>query len=103
MTVQGKIMSISENYIRRLIIKVACDTTGDSAEELIERGRLEIPARDAIEFVVRLEALFDCTLGWLRYEPLSIEIDKFSAIVSDALNARTSTASTLSRPQEDLV
>ncbi|TNH44826.1 DUF6137 domain-containing protein [Photorhabdus luminescens] len=96
-------MSISENYIRRLIIKVACDTTGDSVEELIERGRLEIPARDAIEFVVRLEALFDCTLGWLRYELLSIEINKFSAIVSDALNARASTASTLSGLQEDPV
>ncbi|MCK3668918.1 DUF6137 domain-containing protein [Photorhabdus noenieputensis] len=96
-------MSVSENYIRRLIIKVACDTTGDSAEELIERGRLEIPARDAIEFVVRLEALFDCTLGWLRYEPLLMEIDEFSVIVSNDLNARVSTASMLSHPQEDLV
>ncbi|WP_434525873.1 DUF6137 domain-containing protein [Photorhabdus asymbiotica] len=89
-----EISSISVNYIRQLIIKVACDTTGDSAEELIESGRLEIPPRDAIEFVVRLEALFDCTLGWLRYEPLSIEIDEFSAIVNHALNARVSTAST---------
>ncbi|WP_157852160.1 DUF6137 domain-containing protein [Photorhabdus laumondii] len=87
-------MSISVNYIRQLIIKVACDTTGDSVEELIGRGRLEIPPRDAIEFMVRLEALFDCTLGCLRYEPLSIEIDEFSAIVNNALNARVSTAST---------
>ncbi|NHB92780.1 DUF6137 domain-containing protein [Photorhabdus cinerea] len=93
-------MSISVNYIRQLIIKVACDTTGDSAEELIESGRLEIPPRDAIEFVVRLEALFDCTLGGLRYEPLSIEIDEFSAIVNNALNAHTSTTSTLFSPQK---
>ncbi|ETS29806.1 hypothetical protein BB987_20735 [Photorhabdus temperata] len=90
----GEISSISVNYIRQLIIKVACDTTGDNAEELIERGRLEIPPRDAIEFVVRLEALFDCTLGWLRYEPLSIEINEFSAVVNNALNARVYTAST---------
>uniref|UniRef100_UPI0036DD306D DUF6137 domain-containing protein n=1 Tax=Photorhabdus sp. RM322S TaxID=3342825 RepID=UPI0036DD306D len=92
----GETNSISVNYIRQLIIKVACDTTGDNAEELIESGQLEIAPRDAIEFVVRLEALFDCTLGWLRYEPLSIEINEFSAIVNNALNARASTASTYS-------
>ncbi|WP_350305718.1 DUF6137 domain-containing protein [Photorhabdus viridis] len=90
----GETNSISVNYIRQLIIKVACDTTGDNAEELIKRGRLEIPPRDAIEFVVRLEALFDCVLGWLRYEPLSIEINEFSAVVNNALNARVYTVST---------
>ncbi|OTA21862.1 4-gamma-L-glutamylamino-butanoyl- monooxygenase BtrO [Xenorhabdus beddingii] len=83
-------MSISVGYIRRLIIKIACETTGDDAEVLIERGRLEIPARDAIEFMVRLEALLDCTLGWSKYEHLSMEINHLAEIINKKLNAQSS-------------
>ncbi|BET95910.1 DUF6137 domain-containing protein [Xenorhabdus taiwanensis] len=86
-------MLISVGYIRQLIIKIACETTGDDAEALIERGRLEIPARDAIEFIVRLEALLDCTLGWSKYEPLSMEINNFVEIINKNLNAQSSNES----------
>ncbi|MCT8342082.1 MULTISPECIES: DUF6137 domain-containing protein [Photorhabdus] len=83
-------MSISVGYIRQLIIKIACETTGDDTEELIKRGRLEIPARDAIEFMVRLEALLDCTLGWSKYEHLSMEINNLAEIINKKLNAQSS-------------
>ncbi|NHB90072.1 DUF6137 domain-containing protein [Photorhabdus tasmaniensis] len=83
-------MSISVSYIRQLIIKIACETTGDDVEELIKLGRLEIPARDAIEFMVRLEALLDCTLGWSKYEHLSMKINNLAEIISKKLNAQSS-------------
>ncbi|CDL84506.1 DUF6137 domain-containing protein [Xenorhabdus szentirmaii] len=83
-------MLISTSYIRQLIIKIACETTGDDAKEVIERGRLEIPARDAIEFMVRLEALLDCTLSWSKYEHLSMEINNLVEIINNKLNAQSS-------------
>jgi hypothetical protein len=38
--------------------------------------------------VVRLEAAFDCVLGRLRYEPLSVEIDALAAVVLAAVGSQ---------------
>jgi Family of unknown function (DUF6137) len=52
------------------------------------QSSLLIGARDAIELIVRIEALFDCILGAMRYEPLSVEIDELAGRVLDALGYR---------------
>lgn len=77
-------MMYSLNYVRQLIIKIACDTTGDEPRDLLKSARLEIAPRDAIEFMVRLEAAFDCVLGRLRYTPLSTSIDELAFAVLSA-------------------
>lgn len=74
----GTAMPLSLNYVRHVIIKTACDTTGDNSQDLLETGCLDIAERDAIEFIVRLEAVFDCVVGRLRYERLSIGIDELA-------------------------
>ncbi|MEN3262776.1 DUF6137 domain-containing protein [Sodalis endosymbiont of Spalangia cameroni] len=81
---------MTADYIRKLIYKIACDTTGEAAEMINASGRLTIPARDAIEFMVRLEALLDCSLGWTRYQPLTISVDELTDIVHRAYHARAS-------------
>lgn len=78
-------MIFSVSYVRQLIIKTACDTTGDDSGDVLRSGRLEIAPRDAIEFTVRLEAAFDCVLGRMKYAPLSIGIDE---LVNAVLSAR---------------
>ena len=72
---RGANRSLSSGYVRNLIAKTASDTTGEDVDALLRAGRLTIGPRDAIEFIVRVEALFDCTLGRMRYQSLSIEID----------------------------
>jgi hypothetical protein len=79
---------MNREYIRNLIVKIASDTTGDDVEVLLRAGKLQIAPRDAIEFVVRLEAAFDCVLGRLRYEPLSVEIDALAAVVLAAVGSQ---------------
>lgn len=81
-------MFFSLEYVRNLIVKTASDTTGDDVEALLQAGRLEIEPRDAIEFIVRLEAVFDCVLGRLRYQALSIEIDQLAEEVLAAVGTR---------------
>ena len=81
-------MFFSLEYVRNLIVKTASDTTGDDVEALLQAGRLEIEPRDAIEFIVRLEAVFDCVLGRLRYQSLSIEIDQLAEEVLAALGTQ---------------
>lgn len=81
-------MSFSLEYVRNLIVKTASDTTGDDVEDLLRTGRLEIGPRDAIEFVARLEAIFDCVLGRLRYQPLSVGIDELAEEVLTALGSQ---------------
>jgi len=77
-------MTYSPTYVRQLIIKIACDTTGDEPPSLLKSARLEIAPRDAIEFFVRLEAAFDCVLGPLRYRPLSMSVDELAYAVLGA-------------------
>lgn len=85
-------MFFSLEYVRNLIVKTASDTTGDDVEALLQAGRLEIEPRDAIEFIVRLEAVFDCVLGRLRYQALSIEIDQLAVEVLAAAGAQSHAA-----------
>ena len=77
-------MSFSLEYIRNIIVKTASDTTGDDVEDLLRAGRLKIGPRDAIEFVARLEAVFDCVLGRLCYQSLSVGIDELAEEVLTA-------------------
>lgn len=81
-------MSFSLEYVRNLIVKTASDTTGDDVEDLLWAGRLEIAPRDAIEFFTRVEAVFDCVLGRLRYQSLSIDIDELAEEVLTALRGQ---------------
>lgn len=85
-------MSFSLGYVRNVIVKTASDTTGDDVDALLQAGRLEIEPRDAIEFFVRLEAVFDCTLGRLRYQALSIQIDQLAEEVLAATGTQSHTA-----------
>lgn len=82
-------MSFSLDYVRNSIAKIASDTTGEDVDALLQTGRLEIGPRDAVEFFVRLEAVFDCTLGRMRYEALSIEIDRLAIEVLAAAGAQS--------------
>lgn len=85
----GGSMPFSLEYVRHSIAKIASDTTGDDVDALLQTGRLAIGPRDAVEFFVRLEAVFDCTLGRMRYEALSIEIDQLAVEVLAAAGAQS--------------
>jgi hypothetical protein len=83
----GNPLSLPLDYVRQVIVKTACDTTGDDADDIARIGRIDIPPRDAVEFLVRLQATFDCVLGPLRYQTLSVDIDELAAKVMAALQA----------------
>lgn len=80
-------MPFSLEYVRNSIAKIASDTTGGDVDALLQTRWLEIGPRDAVEFFVRLEAVFDCTLRRMRYQALSIEIDQLAIEVLAASGA----------------
>ena len=72
------------DYVWHVIVKTACDTTGDDADDIDRTGRIDIPPRDAVEFLIRLQATFDCVFRPLRYEALSVEVNELAAQVMAA-------------------